>query len=137
MKFTQIDFPVQVLMLTALAIVLSFGRVVYYGSFHLIYLVWNIFLAYLPFVISSVLLWHVDHKKISKAGIIAAGVFWFLLYPNAPYLVTDFVHLGTSVVVPVWYDIILIFSCASVGLLLGFHSLYHQRRSARQPMART
>ena len=125
MKFSEINFPVQVLLLTAFAILLSFGRMIFFGSFHLVYFLWNIFLAYLPFILSSVLLWHVDHKKISKPAAICAGIFWFLLYPNAPYIVTDFIHLGTSLVVPVWYDILLIFTCASAGLLLGFHSLFH------------
>ncbi len=49
---------------------------------------------------------------------------WLLFFPNALYIVTDLIHLESHTTVPVWYDVVLLFSSASLGLLLAFTSLY-------------
>ncbi len=125
MKISEINIPKQIYILTGFTTLLCVGRVMLFGSTAHLYLLWNIFLAFLPFLISSVLVWHIDHKKVSLIGICITGIFWFLLFPNAPYLVTDLVHLGESFVVPIWYDSLLLFSCSVVGMTLASHSLFH------------
>ena len=51
------------------------------------------------------------------------GAVWLLFLPNAPYIVTDFVHVGRVTGVPVWYDAAMIASFAVVGLVLGLVSI--------------
>ena len=51
------------------------------------------------------------------------GFLWLLFLPNAPYIVTDFVHVGRVSGVPVWYDAAMIASFAGVGLVLGLASI--------------
>jgi uncharacterized membrane protein len=64
-------------------------------------------------------------KKLNKI-IFTIGIFlWILFIPNAPYIITDFIHLGETRSIPILYDILLIFSSALVGLYLFFHSLSH------------
>jgi uncharacterized membrane protein len=46
-------------------------------------------------------------------------VFW----PNAPYLLTDFVHLRARPPVPLWFDVLLLSSFAWAGCLLGWDAL--------------
>ena len=53
----------------------------------------------------------------------AVGFVWLLFLPNAPYIVTDFVHVGRVSGVPVWYDAAMIASFAAVGLVLGLVSI--------------
>ena len=53
----------------------------------------------------------------------AVGFVWLLFLPNAPYIVTDFVHVGRVSGVPVWYDAAMIASFAGVGLVLGLVSI--------------
>ena len=55
---------------------------------------------------------------------VVLGVLWLLFFPNAPYLLTDFVHLQESGTTPLWYDALMLASFAWTGLVLGFGSLY-------------
>jgi uncharacterized membrane protein len=53
---------------------------------------------------------------------------WLLFFPNAMYLVTDLVHVSDATLVPLWYDVILLFSASFLGLLLSYLSLKHLQK---------
>lgn len=84
------------------------------------FLNWNLFLAWIPFIISSFLLIFKIKSKLSLA--IAVGV-WIVFFPNSPYILTDLFHLKTRNSVPIWYDLVVILSYAWTGLFCGFVSL--------------
>jgi len=121
----RIVIPKQIVMLTALAVGLNIVRLVWSDSLYFIYLLWNIFLAFLPFAVSSLLLWYRRHQQMPAIFFVVFGAVWLFLFPNAPYLVTDIIHLSPYSLVPMWYDALLLFSTAWVGMLLAFHSLSH------------
>lgn len=125
MNVFNINIPKSVISLTILAVVLNILRVIIWGKMSLIYILWNILLAFIPFFISFILLSLSKEKKLSKIIFIIGFIIWMLFIPNAPYIVTDFIHLGEIRSVPMIYDVFLIFSSASVGLMLGFHSFFH------------
>ncbi|MFN8491126.1 MAG: DUF1361 domain-containing protein [Caldilineaceae bacterium] len=107
-----------------LSVLIFAGRVVYSGHWTYIFLNWNLFLAWLP-LCSAFALWHVDQRKLQIKGLRWLLLLcWLLFFPNSPYLVTDFVHLTHRQKVPLWYDMMLIFSFAWDGLMLGFISLW-------------
>lgn len=84
------------------------------------FLNWNLFLAWVPLVLSSLTLTFNMKSKVSLALII---VVWILFFPNSPYILTDLFHLKARNSVPIWYDLIVILSYAWTGLICGFISL--------------
>jgi uncharacterized membrane protein len=93
-------------------------RVLYTGSLLFMFIPWNLFLAWLPFFFSSLLL-----KEKNKLGRVVWFCLWLLFLPNAPYLITDLVHLEQRLPVPFYFDLVLLFSAAWNGLLLGLLSV--------------
>lgn len=84
------------------------------------FLLWNLFLAFVPFVISST----ISHIKPANNWLWWMSVFvWLLFFPNAPYIITDFEHLRQMPHVPIWYDSVLLFVSALNGLWIGCISL--------------
>jgi uncharacterized membrane protein len=85
------------------------------------FLVWNLFLAWVPLALAAVA------YSRSRRGVdpltAAVLVAWLLFFPNAPYLLTDFIHLAQGPA-PLWYDALMLSAFAWTGLLLGFASLY-------------
>ncbi len=131
MNIFKINIPKQIILLTILVVILVITRIFMFDSFSLIYILWNVFLAILPFLISLFLLHRVKLNKINRVVFIIGVIFWLLLLPNAPYLVTDLIHVGVVYKVPALYDSILLFSSAWVGMLLGMHSLLHMEKIVR------
>lgn len=85
-----------------------------------LFLNWNLFLAWIPLLLSSLILAFNIRGKISVAFII---VVWILFFPNSPYILTDLFHLRARNEIPIWYDLIVILSYAWTGLICGFISL--------------
>lgn len=114
-------FPAIVLS-SALAVTLLAYRVAHTSSTAFLFLTWNLFLAWIPFVLSLAL-----HRHMRMPGWVRAGVFitWLLFLPNAPYILTDLVHLHQRSDMPYWFDMLLILSFAWSGLVLGLASLFN------------
>ncbi|BCM94382.1 hypothetical protein IAD21_06289 [Abditibacteriota bacterium] len=112
---------------TAVALLLLWCIVLITYRIHLAYdwlavgLLWNLFLATLPLLWSSAF-----RSAVERNRTIQAGLFFFLgllFFPNAPYLLTDLIHLGPRPYVPLWYLMAMLLSCAGAGTLLGYLSL--------------
>jgi uncharacterized membrane protein len=104
---------------SAWCVVLLVVRKVEFGAALHAYLVWNLTLAWIPLLL-AILLLVMYRRRHSAVELIAVGAAWLLFLPNAPYLLTDFIHLGRAHRL---YDTILIGSFAFTGLALGFASL--------------
>jgi len=86
------------------------------------FLIWNLVLAWAPFAFA--LAAYAGARRGGGSAVVVFGVLWLLFFPNAPYLLTDFIHLSESPSAPLWYDALMLASFAWTGLLLGFASLY-------------
>lgn len=88
-----------------------------------IFLIWNLFLAWIPFWLAMA----INYLRLKSTNLLLVFpiVFvWLLFFPNAPYLLTDLLHLRPRNPIPYWYDVLLFTSFAWTGLLLGLLSLY-------------
>jgi uncharacterized membrane protein len=131
-------------------------RMVHTGRNTFLFLVWNLFLAYLPYVISGYLtrrlaagearrLSAADARNPAGSGSLrpwfsgrlyfaALCLAWLLCIPNSFYLITDLFHLGDTYndrMIPPWYDLVMILSFVWNGLLLGVLSVRQMERLLR------
>jgi uncharacterized membrane protein len=113
-------------------------RVLVTGSVQYASLLWNLFLAWIPYLLSLAIR-RVDAKAGDAAGVkplaVLLGLAWLFFYPNAPYILTDFIHViwGSQEAEPrfslitenalLWYDILLNSSFAFIGHIIGLISL--------------
>jgi len=98
-------------------------RVFAFHSLDLANLVWNLFLAWIPFVV-ALALYDAARRGASRTTLLALGGVWLVFLPNAPYIATDVIWLGDLGTGTHWYDPILVAVAAGLGLVLGFLSLY-------------
>lgn len=117
---------------TLFSVILIALRVHYTGSIVFAFLVWNLFLAWIPFIASCIL--DAIQGRGIRATLLYGGVFcvWLAFFPNAPYILTDVIHLRNRPPVPLWYDTALLSTAAWNGLLLGFISLRQMQESVQQ-----
>lgn len=112
--------------LNGLAIALWFCRAVLVGP-QFWMLGWNLFLAIVPWVLSLGL-----RPTQRSTAFWPVLISWLVFFPNAPYLVTDFVHLRPRAPVPMWFDVLFFASFAFAGCALGWDSLFRAQWSIRQ-----
>jgi uncharacterized membrane protein len=87
------------------------------------FLLWNLFLAWIPYLAA------LKVEQMQRVGGRRIFVWlwmlvWLAFLPNAPYIITDFIHFRHLPPVPFWYDLTLFFATACTGLMLGLLSLY-------------
>lgn len=119
-EFARSKLPL--IALVAWCVGMLFVRMVYSRSTVNAFLAWNLILAVVPVVASSLMA-----LPGGRRGAVALKAVCFLVWlaflPNAPYLVTDFIHLTHYPPVPLWYDVALFGSFAATGAVLGYASV--------------
>lgn len=116
MKFKKITQLV--IILCTYSIMLVAFRVYYTKSPFYIFMLWNLLLAIVPYIISNVLM-----QVTNKILFYLLFPIWLLFLPNAPYIITDLFHLRQGILIPIWFDLLLIISFSVTGMLLFFISL--------------
>jgi uncharacterized membrane protein len=110
---------------STMCILLVAARIAYSDSGRYTGLVWNLFLAWIPFLLAYLahaLSWK---KTLLYFVLPITAILWLLFFPNAPYILTDLQHLTKETSsAPVWYDVIVMVWFSWTGLLLGLVSLY-------------
>ncbi len=112
-------------MACAVCIALVAARVAYSDSASRTGLIWNLFLAWIPFILSYIA--HaISWRRIWLYLVIPLIAFmWLIFFPNAPYMLTDLQDLArVSASAPLWYDVIIVVWCSWTAMLLGIVSLY-------------
>src|SRR6266550_1210956 len=100
------------------------------------FLAWNLFLAWIPFACA---IWVAVIDRIFPATrwiLLAPSCLWLLFFPNAPYIVTDFIHLKRIEPLAMWFDISLLMLFAWTGCFLGVTSLQMMQAVVRRRIGR-
>jgi uncharacterized membrane protein len=104
----------------AFSMIILMLRIKLNTSLFYLFLVWNIFLAIIPFAITLYLNTKENLSPL-KLG------FWFLVWlaflPNAPYIITDLIHIRSGNDTLLWLDVLVVLSFAMSGLLLFYYSI--------------
>jgi uncharacterized membrane protein len=116
----------RLLSLSMLFSVLLVGiRMIHTGRSTFVFLIWNLFLAYVPYVITEAL--HRRPQWAARRSLFAVlFLAWLVFIPNSFYIITDLFHLGDHYNdnrMPQWYDLAMILSFVWNGLLLGILSV--------------
>ncbi len=90
------------------------------------FLNWNLLLAWVPVALNvlrglGALALH--GRPGRHLVLVPLDLAWLSFLPNAPYLVTDLVHLAPRAGVPFWYDVLLFCGYAGTGCWLGVTAL--------------
>lgn len=104
------------------------GRMAVTGKGTYSFLLWNLFLAFLPLCAAL----YAQKKSVQSWRLVLVSAIWLAFFPNAPYLITDIYHLVHFRGVPLWYDALLLFTAAFTGLAMGFISLQIMELQWRQ-----
>ena len=124
-------------------------RLFYSGAAGYLFMPWNLFLAWIPLWLAVGIVALRRRGRAARGPVLALALLWLLFFPNAPYLVTEFIHLHPHYAVstrplralagispgrpvPVWYDAAMILTFAWNGLLLCIVSLHVVQHAVRR-----
>lgn len=107
---------------SAAAMALLSVRIVLEG-WHFIFLVWNLFLAWVPLLLIK-WVWEMEKKQPAPFALLMIYLAaWLLFFPNAPYIITDLKHLRSVPETMIWFDALMIFTFSLAGFLTGLYSI--------------
>ena len=122
---------------SAVCVVLVAARIQYSDSSRYTGLVWNLILAWIPFMLAYVAYALHWRKILLYLAIPAMTFLWLIFFPNAPYILTDLQYLAReSTNAPLWYDVIMLVWFSWTGLLLGLVSLYFMHEIVKRAFGR-
>lgn len=113
-----------ILVLSALTLVLySQAEEVLGTDRHFAWVQLNLALAWIPYALSSlVAIWARVQPKMVWLALPVAAV-WVVYYPNAPYVVTDLIHIRQYAESVPWFDTLLASTVALTGVVIALASL--------------
>jgi len=119
LTFLKSHNTVYLLLFSVFCSCLIFTRIVIEGNLTFLFLIKNLGLAWLPYLISQ--FFKITSLTKTKMGI--ALFFWLLFFPNTIYTITDLEYVFYRPSLKVWFDIIMLFSYAVLSVFLGLASL--------------
>jgi len=116
------------------SVILLMVRMKLNKSYFFLFLIWNVFLAIIPYAITIYLN---TTPNLSKLKLIFWSIIWLAFLPNAPYIVTDLIHIRIGNDALLWLDILVVLSFALSGLLVFFMSIIDMQRLVKCKFKKT
>jgi uncharacterized membrane protein len=120
MKLIERDILKMFGVVTVVNVAMLFIRNFIEDDTHYNFLLWNLFLGFVPFAVAYILL--LFEAKMKFFLFLVLNGVWLLFYPNAPYMMTDLIHVQSQSSTVI-YDTLIIYSIATLSLFFGFYSL--------------
>ncbi len=111
-------------LLIAFSMALLSFRIVMTESIYFAFLVWNLILAAVPLFLTRVVL---KREFKNRFFWMFFALCWLLFLPNAPYILTDFLHFRRETNMPSWFDLLMLAAFSFGGLMFGFISMDQMR----------
>lgn len=121
-------------LLSMLSLTLMLLRVKITQDIYLLFLIWNLFLGYIPYFLSSEL----KNSVPGQFKFYLLFIGWLLFLPNSFYLLIDFKHLHHNNDLQYVFDALLLacFSiagfCSGISSLLHIHQLFEMKYSEQK-----
>lgn len=119
-----VQFGLMLLAATAVSLLLLVADSLRNHSFYFSYLIWNLFLAWLPLLFAYHLVKVLRHKLWSSWEALAVSALWLAFLPNSFYMVSDYIHLAEVGERDLLYDAVMLTSFIVVAVVMGVSSLY-------------
>src|SRR5688572_1659420 len=81
------------LLATMLCFAFLLARIYFTRNLYFVFLIKNLFLAWIPYWLSLAAVRLAESRSRQRALIVGVWLAWLVMLPNAPYIVTDFVHI--------------------------------------------
>jgi len=120
--------------LTAVSIGLFLAGAIANRSLQFSYLLWNLFLAWIPLVLTVILIRSLRTQRWSSWWPLVITLFWLILLPNTFYMISDFIHIQDVQRNNLLYDVVMFTSFIFTAALLGFSSVYMVHAELRKRM---
>ena len=112
-----------VLALLICCLTLYIGRIQFSGTLHYFFMIWNLFLGFIPLIFSRLVREGIIQNK-SRWIIPIYATLWLLFFPNSYYMLTDLYHFNIRPGMPQWYDLLFLLTFAWTGIMMGMMSLW-------------
>lgn len=116
-----LDSMLAIVPVSGLCLLLLTIRILVTKELQYSFLVWNLFLAWLP----ALLAWRIVHFATARLRFSAICwiIAWVLFLPNTFYILSDLIHLEVMGGVSKLYDAVMISTFSLTGFLLGLTSI--------------
>ncbi len=114
---------------------LSISRYFFLGSKMYLFLNWNLFLAFIPWAVTSFIIIN-PFLKQKRCIMVLLLLFWLLFFPNAPYILTDLIHISRTHSSSAWFDLVMVLSFSWTGIMYGMMSLNDIEKLLLERMAK-
>ncbi len=122
---------------SVISVLMAKARMAYSSSNLYATLIWNLGLAWIPFIFASLAYVVSWSRKLLYLVVPVCAFIWLIFFPNAPYILTDFQHLSTNPNnAPLWYDVLMLVWFAWTGLLLGLVSMHFMQEIVTRAFGR-
>lgn len=135
-KDQRLDKPLLVTLLLSTAVSVGFllARILATGELTYGFLVWNLFLGWLPLLFSWWLVARLNKSRWLTFGNLLLSLLWLVFLPNAFYIASDLIHPAETGKISVLFDVVMFLSFTFNGFLIGYLSLMSVQHQVKKRM---